>query len=153
MLATFFLAIKPALSQEVEVTNVAFSLVDSNVVVNYNLSGPKSRLYSVSLILRRESDRAFKFIPIDVTGDIGKGRFEGGDRKIIWHIYSDIPVGLSGIDYYFQVRATLLGGGGASWLYYVGGAILVGGTAAVLYKSGVIGKSTAAPFPAPPARP
>ncbi len=155
MLASVFLAFKPGLSQEVRVSNVRFSLVDSTVVVNYNLSGPKSRPYWVSLILRRKSFQGFKFIPIDVTGDVGRGDFEGNSRQIVWHLYSDFPDGLSGSDFYFQVSATLLDAGGdASWLYYVGGVILVGGAAAaVLYKSDLIGKSGAIPFPTPPGRP
>jgi hypothetical protein len=123
-------------------------------MIPQNMRTSASASFWVSLILRRKSFQGFKFIPIDVSGDVGKGNFEGNGRQIVWHLYSDFPDGLSGNDFYFQVSATLLNGGGASWLYYVGGVILVGGAAAaVLYKSDLIGKSGSIPFPAPPGRP
>ena len=80
LLASVFLALKPGLSQEIRASKVRFSPVDSTVVVNYNLSGTKSRSYWVRLILRRKSFQGFKFIPIDVSGDVGKGNFEGNGR-------------------------------------------------------------------------
>lgn len=155
---TFFgvtlFAAKPCLSQEVAVTGVSFSLRDSNVVVRYNLRGPRDKSYDVVVSLRRKGDPGFRFTPIDISGDAGKGKFEGTDRRIVWHIYKDIPDGLSGDDYYFEITATLLHGGGVSWLYYVGGAALVGGAAAVLYESrSAHGGTGSSPLPQPPGRP
>ncbi len=145
---------EPCFSQEVAVTDVSFSVRDSNVVVYYNLSGPPNKAYKVVLTLRREGDSRFRFVPIDVSGDIGRGNFSGADRHIVWHMYSDIPDGLGGNDYYFQVTASLLEGGGISWLYYVGGVMVLGGAAAaVLYKTLSPGKSGVASFPVPPIRP
>ncbi len=145
---------RPCLSQEVKVSDVSFSMQDSNVVVRYDLSGPKNRNYKVTVALRRKGDPGFKFRPMDVSGDVGNGEFAGTDRHIVWRMYKEIPDGLYGNDYYFQVTATLLGGGGGiSWLYYVGGAVVVGGTAAaVIYKS-QSSKNGSNPLPQPPGRP
>jgi hypothetical protein len=154
LIGPFFIQGKPCFSQQVTVTNVSFALRGNKVIVYYNLNGPPGKTYNVALALRREGDSGFRFIPIAVSGDVGRGKFEGAGRKIIWSIYSDLPDGLEGNDYYFQVTASLLKQGGLSWLYYVGGAVLLGSTAAaVLYKTGLSGKGGTSYFPTPPIRP
>ncbi len=154
-LSTILFAAKPGFCQKVAVTDVSYSVQDSNVVIRYNLNGPGDKSYRVVLALRRESSPDFRFIPIDVSGDIGKGEFAGAGREIVWHMYRDIPNGLYGGDYYFEVTASLLGGGGASWLYYVGGAAVLGGAAVVIInkKSHPSGPTSTSVFPVPPGRP
>lgn len=148
------LAAPPCYSQEVAVKNVTFSVQDSNVVVHYNLNGPKNKTYKVALVLRKQGDPNFSFRPVFVTGDVGEGKYSGDDRRIVWHLYQDMPDGLYGNDYYFAVTATLQGGGGIPWFYYVGGAVLLGGAAAaILNKPGSNGQNGTVPFPTPPGRP
>ncbi|HUI29859.1 MAG TPA: hypothetical protein VLX91_06550 [Candidatus Acidoferrales bacterium] len=144
-----------AFSQEVTVSNVSFSMRDSDVVVHYDLNGPADGNYQVRLILRRESQSFFKMFPKDIEGDVGTGAFSGRNREIVWRLYEDVPHGLDGDDYYFEVNAALQRvekGGGASWLYYVGGALVAGG-AVVYFGTDLFKKSGGSQLPTPPLRP
>jgi len=96
----------------------------------------------------------FKMRPHDVSGDIGDNEQTGQDRMIVWHLYKDVPYGLDGNDYYFEVSVTRLGEnkGGTSWLVYVGGAVL-GGVAAVYFGTNLFQKSGGSSIPSPPLRP
>lgn len=154
-LGSSLLATTPCFSQSVDVSNVSFALQDSNVVIHYDLAGPRNKAYKVTVLLRRKGDPGFKFMPADVSGDVGKGDFAGTDRRVVWHMFKEIPDGLYGNDYYFEVTATLIGGGGGiSWLYYVSGAIVAGGAAAaVIYKSQSSNKNGTTTLPQPPGRP
>lgn len=154
-IAFVLLSGKSSLSQEITVTNVSYSMKDSNVVVHYDLAGPTDKSYKIQLSLRRGSQPFFRMLPKTVAGDVGTGTYAGADRQIVWQLYEDMPYGLDGDDYYFEVNATLLGveKGGASWLYYVGGALVAGG-AAVYFGTDVFKKSGGgSQFPAPPLRP
>ncbi len=144
----------PAPAREFSVSNVYYTMKDSNAVVHYDLSGPTDKPYEVQLVLRRETQPFFKMQPIDVTGDVGSEEHPGKNKEIVWHLYKDVPYGLDGDDYYFQVSVTLLGvkKSGASWLYYVGGAIL-GGAAAVYFGTDLFNKPGGSSIPAPPLRP
>ena len=154
LLCMLLVEVKPGLSQEVAVTNVTFTLVGRNVIIHYNLSGPPKKMFNVVVTLRREGDPEFRFVPIDISGNVGKGPYAGIDREIVWHMYRDIPSGLEGDNYYFQVTASVLNSGGSPWFYYVGGAIILGGSAAaVLYKLESTAKSAGSNFPTPPIRP
>lgn len=149
-----FAALEPCFSQEITVTNVTFTMRDSDVVVHYDLNGPTDDPYKVEMVLRRESQPFFKMLPKDITCDAGTGAFSGKNREIVWHLYEDVPFGLDGDDYYFEVNATLLAAkkGGTSWLYYVGGAIIGG---AALYFGPDLLKKTGGEtqLPLPPSRP
>ena len=142
-------------SQVPSVSDVSYSMRDSDVVVHYNLNGPADRSYTVAVVLRRESEPYFQMHPKSVTGDVGADAHSGKNKEIVWHLYRDAPDGLDGDDYFFEVNATLLAveSGGASWLYYVGGALVAGG-AAVYFGTDLIKKPAgASQFPAPPLRP
>lgn len=154
-MASMLLNSESCFSQEISVTNVSYSMRDSDVVVHYDLNGPIDKQYKIQLILRRESQSSFKMLPMDISGDVGTGTFSGQNREIVWHLYEDIPYGLDGNDFYFEVNATLLGAekGGASWLYYAGGA-LVAGAAAVFFGTDLFKKAGgASQLPNPPSRP
>ncbi len=142
-------------SQVSSVSEVSYSMRDSDVVVHYNLDGPVDRSYKVAVILKRESEPYFKMLPKNVTGDVGNDAHMGKNKEIVWHLYRDLPDGLDGDDFYFEVNATLLGveEGGASWLYYVGGALVAGG-AAVYFGTDLFKKPAGgSQFPTPPLRP
>jgi hypothetical protein len=142
-------------SQGIGVTNVSFSIRGSDIVVHYDLNGSTDKLYNVELVLKRETQPYFKMLPKDISGDVGTGKFAGKHHEIVWHLFSDVPDGLDGNDYYFEVSATLLGAEkeGTSWLYYVGAAV-VGGAAAVFLGRNLFTKgSSGAGLPSPPGRP
>lgn len=144
------------LSQSFSIRNVSYSVADSSVVVHYDLSGPASKSYRVQLVLRRKTQPSFRIMPVDVTGDVGIVHHPGPGKEIVWHLYKEIPYGLDGDDYYFEVLVSMVGGkeSGASWLYYVGGAVVLGGAAAVYFGTNLFNKSGGKPpIPAPPLRP
>lgn len=147
---------QPARSQEISLTNLSYSLQDSDVVVHYDLNGPSDKSYEIGIVLKRESEPYFKMLPKAVAGQVGSGTFAGKNREIVWHLYRDVPNGLEGEDYYFQVTASMIvpgHGGGIPWYYYVGGAV-VGGAAAVYFGTDVFGSSGGAGhLPGPPSRP
>lgn len=148
------IGVEPGHCQEYSIRNVSYSMKDSDVVVHYNLSGPADKSYRVQLILRRTTQPSFRMMPVDVSGDVGTVRRPGPDKQIIWHLYKEIPYGLSGDDYYFEVRVSVINGKGPgiSWLYYVG--IMVGGAAAVYFGTNLFNKpGSGSSIPAPPPRP
>lgn len=144
----------PAAAHEFSVSNVYYTMKDSDAVVHYDLSGPADEPYNVRLVLRRETQPFFKLQPIDITGDVGTEEHPGRNKEIVWQLYKDVPYGLDGDDYYFEVSVTRLGlkEGGASWLYYVGGAV-VAGAAAVYFGTDLSNKGGGNPIPPPPPRP
>ncbi len=123
----------PLQSQQHTVENVGFEVLDNNIaVIEYDLSG-KDRRYTVNLQLRRRGNPTYSFEPQAVMGDVGKGKFAGENRKIIWSMEHDMEEGLVFDpfvnDYYFTVQArrnrrtgwiwitAILGG--ASWYFLV----------------------------------
>lgn len=119
--------------QKHSVQNVSFDIKDNGIaIIYYDLEGRgKNRRYNVELFLRQEANRLFSFQPVAVVGDIGKGRFEGQQRMIIWSIDHETPENFKPdpfiSDYYFMVNArrkssagwwifTVLAGGAAYYL-------------------------------------
>jgi len=141
-------------NHELTIGNVYYTVKDSDVIIHYDLDGPVEKPYQVQLVLRRQGMPTFKMRPHDVSGDIGDNEQPGQDRMIVWHLYKDVPYGLDGNDYYFEVSVTRLGEnkGGTSWLVYVGGAVL-GGVAAVYFGTNLFQKSGGSSIPSPPLRP
>jgi hypothetical protein len=137
-------------AQQTILTNIYFEAYDNEIIIYYDLSGDKEDEYEIEIFLKSEIDPIFKVKPTHVTGDIGEGYFVGKERKIVWPYTRDFAAPLDGSDFYFEVNATKLGG--IPWYYYVGGAGLAGGLAAIL----LIKKdeeTTKTPINEPPDRP
>lgn len=150
-ISIFFLLASVCFAQEI--TNVSFEAQQDKIIIYYDLTGDKDQDYEVSLTLRREEYIAFQIAPKSVTGDIGKGKFAGTKRKIVWDVSKDYHIDPEVTDYYFEVKVKEIGGG-ISWYYYVIAAVLGGTTAAVL----IGGKAdeptvTKQPIGPPPVRP
>ena len=92
-------------------------------------------------------------VPDDVAGDVGKGKFAGTRRTIIWNIKPDEEAKLEGEDFYFEVTATEVKEGGFPWLWVVGGAAVAGGAAAYFILKKDNSTETTTNIPAPPGRP
>ncbi len=140
------------------VKNVHFEVTGELVRVYYDLLGPKSQPYRVSLTLHREGDPKFIFRPDHVMGDANTVIFPGEKRRITWDFFRDFPDGLQGNDFYFTVEAQMMESpGGLSPLYWIGGgvAVLGGVLAIVLLSKGENSPPTpaASGFPSPPGRP
>ena len=138
--------------QETKVTNVSFELKKNNVFIYYDLEGDKDAEYNVSVTLRREEISGYIFVPTNLSGDVGEGKFVGKGRTIIWEVHKDFHIDEEVTDYYFEVKAEKAGG--STWFYYVGGAVLAGGVAALLLVGGEEnGEVTQTAIEPPPIRP
>lgn len=129
--------VKAAAQQASDVT-ATWSLVGDEVVISYQLNAPRSKTYEVNVILKRENDPSFAVIPRAVTGDVGTGRFAAGVRQIRWDYRKDVPAGLTGGDYWFEItaREVVEEGGSSWWIYAAGGAAAVAGAIVLLGGGG-----------------
>ena len=66
-----------------------------------------------------------------MSGDIGRGIIPGNKHKIIWDYTKEYHIDENVTDYYFEVKAVKISSG-IPWYYYIGTAVLGGGTAAGL---------------------
>lgn len=150
LIVILFLLTNSTTAQQTTLTNIYFEAYDNEVIVYYDLSGDKEDEYEVEVFLKSEMDPFFRVKPTHVTGDIGEGYFVGKERKVVWQYTRDFAAPLDGDDFYFEVTATKLGG--IPWYYYVGGAGLAGGLAAILLIKKDEG-TTRTPIKEPPDRP
>ncbi|MGE5797607.1 MAG: hypothetical protein ACM34O_04060 [Ignavibacteria bacterium] len=146
------------LSYSQENIDASFEAAEGKIFIYYELKGDPASEYQVEVKLKRTSDPSFEIVPSVMIGDVGKGKFAGGKRTIIWHLNSEEEAKLEGEDFYFDVRAEKIEeGGGIPWWVYAGTAAVGGGVAAffLLNKSdsGDEPSPSASTFPNPPGRP
>jgi hypothetical protein len=142
----------------VEITNVRFESMGELIYIYYDLVGIPDKAHRVSLYLRRESEPAFVYRPLNVTGEIGTIVFPATAKRITWEFTKDFPEGLKGADYFFEVEVEAPEGSAAiSPLVFIGGGVaLIGGIVAIVLAGG--GEEAPPPvtptgFPPPPGRP
>ena len=140
----------PVNAQKIRVDNIRYELKENNIEIFYDLIGQASKDYKVSVVLKREQDAAFSFTPVSMQGDVGKGKFAGEGRKIIWNYTNEFKPEAGVTDYYFEVTAKKPS---KTWLFVAGGVVAAGGTAAVILLTGNKDNSTSPPvnktFPVP----
>lgn len=137
-------------------TNLDWKLEGNIVTVTYDLIGVPEKTYVVAVALLRENDSKFKLVPKSVSGNVGMGKFSGTGRVIVWDYRKDVPQGLPGDGYYFEVVVKEATGNGNVWLYYLlGGVAVAGGGAAYLLvnQQKVTSPPGSTELPMPPARP
>jgi hypothetical protein len=139
---------------QARITNVEYG--DEIVTITYDLIGPTTDQYEVSIVFLKKSDSTFTIKPETISGNIGRGAFAGSGRKIIWDFKKDYPKGFEGDDYYFKISVKQIPKeGGFPWLLVGGGAALLGGGAAILLlnKKSDTAPPAAGDLPGPPGRP
>lgn len=138
---------------EVRVTNVNWTIEEDTIVITYDLNGPIDKKFDISVLMLRENDPAFNVAPIAMEGDVGEGFFVGTGRRIRWYYRSDIPLGIYGEGYYFQIIVKPVSAG-IPWYTVAVGAAVVGGIVALLVmKKGDDAPATRGELPGPPTRP
>ncbi|HUL43500.1 MAG TPA: hypothetical protein VLY03_03995 [Bacteroidota bacterium] len=140
-------------SDEEKTSNIKWSTKEDVITINYDLNSPTENRYDVSIILKREGDDTFSIVPVAVEGDIGIGPFAGPGREIRWYYRRDLPEGLQGSGYYFEIHVKMVKEGSNLIYYIIGGAAVTGGIIALLLARG---QNTTVPpldLPTPPARP
>jgi hypothetical protein len=137
---------------EIQPTNVKWTVRNEVIVVNYDLTGSTNVKYSLNVIMKKESDSSFSAVPVTVEGDIGEGYFAGTNKEIRWYYRRDFPQGLQGEDYYFEIHVKPVAKDN-SLLYYIAGGVAVtaGIVALLVHKNPGSPPPTELPFP--PVRP
>lgn len=133
--------------------NSSYEVGDDRILIHYDFSGNDVNDYEIIMVVRRVSKPDFEYKPADLKGDVGKGRFANKKNTITWILSEkEIELVSGGDDFYFQVLANEVQKSSFAWLYYVGGAVLVGGGVAayLLLKPEEAGLSV---LPQPPGRP
>lgn len=156
----FFLQLLPSADMsagedKIKVENVRLSNEQGKVVVYYDLAGPVDKEYEITLTLRREDVPSFEYHPAGLSGDVGRGLYGGKNRKIVWDVPAFLATSSENDRYYFVVDAEMMSSG-ISPLYWIAGAALMGGGAALFLfapKSTETQSSSGSGFPQPPIRP
>ena len=137
-----------------KVKNVRFEILGTQLVIRYDLTAPEDT-YRVRVVLRKESESGFVYVPRLLSGDVGEGEFAGTNRQVTWDFLAEFPGGLEGDDFYFVVEAEK-----APWrlspvYYIVGGVVAVGAAAVYLLTQTKTDTGTSLPagFPSPVGRP
>lgn len=135
----------------INLRNIKWELEGDTVVITYDLLAPLNQEYDVSVTLLNDNDPSFKVVPEAVTGDVGKGILSGVGRKILWEYKRDLPKGLEGDGYRFEIHAQPPAGG-LPWFWIGVGFATAGGAAALLLGKKESG-SASIQLPFPPGRP
>jgi hypothetical protein len=136
-----------------ERVSATFEAVEGKILIYYTIKGDTDKEYEVDVVLKRTSDPSFEMVPERMTGDVGKGKFAGSQKTIIWHIQPEEEDKLQGEDFYFEVTASVIKEGGFPWGWVLGGAAVAGGAAAYFILSGGKDSETVNNLPEPPGRP
>lgn len=140
----------------VRVSNVEWKAEGGIITISFALSALKDQKYKVSVSLLREKEPRFKLTPRSLYGHVGEIAYTSTNLQMVWDYKKDVPQGLPGDDYYFEITVEPVISGGSSWYYYVlGGVVAAGGTAVYLLGNGTSAASLTptTELPAPPARP
>jgi hypothetical protein len=113
---------------EGRIANARWRVEGNVVVITYDLIADANLEYEIKVVLRRQSDPRFQFVPRSLSGAVGKGKFVGTNRVIRWDYRKDVPQGFSGDDYLFELAAYPQQPGSSVWWY--GGLLAAGGVAA-----------------------
>ncbi|RPI73185.1 MAG: hypothetical protein EHM47_06620 [Ignavibacteriales bacterium] len=150
VLILFLLPLGSICSQER--VSATFEAIEGKILIHYSIKGEQENEYEVEVVLKRTGDPSFELVPDEMSGDIGKGKFAGSQRTIVWHITPEEEAQLEGEDFYFEVTALEIKEGGFPWGWVVGGAAAAGGAALYFILSGDK-EETTSNLPGPPGRP
>ncbi len=133
--------------------NARWRVQDDAVLITYDLIDQDAGQYSISIVLRQQSNPRLSFSPTAnaLQGDIGPNQIPGKSKVIRWQYKDDYALPLVGDDYYFELVATEAGTGGLPWWSYVAGG--AGVVAAAVLLSGKSSSSEPPPtnfLPEPP---
>jgi hypothetical protein len=120
-------------AEGVKVTNVHYVPGAGNIEILYDLEGASDSEYDVKFRLRKEGVPSFIFSPTHLSGDAGKGKFAGKERKIIWDVNKDYHIDSELSGYFLEVTADLVSSS-IPWYYYAGGAIISGAAAYLIFN-------------------
>ncbi len=123
-----------------------------NIIITYShtpIGDEEDAEYEVTFRLTRESDKDFSQEMVFVSGAVGDGRFVGNNLRVIWAVKKQFPRGLPYDDIEFELTITKNEGIG-SWVWYTGGAAVLGAGAVILLTSPKGDGGSNGALPAPP---
>ena len=138
---------------DIQIKNLDWWVEDNVVVIKYDLLAPAHRRYNVNILLRREILHDFYIQPQNISGDVGQGAFAGENRIIRWLYLEDVPQGLKGDDYYFELIVSPVNERGVGVWLYVSAGVAVAGSATYLLLGRRNGGESRDPIPEAPGRP
>lgn len=161
MLALFLqLVIPVSVPGQIEgvVRKVRLEVFRDRAYVDFELPGSASDRYTVTVTLLREGNPDFRYVPQNVTGDVGPGIRGGGARRIVWKYLGEYTEGLGGEGYYVDIVAvpTKPEGGISPLILVAAGVAVVGGLVALVLSQGGNGNDGGggtSGFPPPTGRP
>lgn len=141
-----------------KVTDVSFKATEGQIYIYYTLGAVDKNDYNISVVLKRLKNKSFSYSPLDLSGDVGKGSFTQGKKKIVWSVSEKEMSMFDGDDFYFEVFVDKIKSShGIPWYYFAGVAAVGGAVAAVLLggkdNTSTTGTTNNFSFPDPPGRP
>lgn len=136
--------------EEVAVKNIWHAVAGDKIVIHYDLLGIADQEYNIKLVLKRQKDPRFVFEPKILSGDIGKGKFSGAGRQVVWDILREYPQGFDGDDFYFFVTVEAVSSSNLLYYLLAGAALGAGGYIFLKPKVTTNGENG---WPAAPVRP
>ena len=157
LLLSFAMVLAPnaASPQSVDVENVRAQVKSEGVIeITYDLVGSADAEYEVQLFLVSGIGGSAQSRRLEnASGDVGIVKIIGKGRRITWAMKTEFPNPLPGMEYEFEVTASIRTGGGLGWYVYAGAAVLVGGVAALVIKPPAKEETgTQKTIPLPPSR-
>jgi hypothetical protein len=142
-------------SQDLKAENIKSENQKDQVIISYDLNNPDENKVSVDLIMKKKTDKSFRYQPKFLSGDLGEGNFNGYGKKISWNKQKERLPMINMDDFYFEINVKILAGNDHKWLWIGAGAAVIGGGTALyfLLKSNDNESSSASNLPQPPGRP
>ena len=134
----------------VAVKNIWHAVAGDKIVIHYDLLGIADQEYNIKLVLKRQKDPRFVLEPKNLSGDVGKGKFNGVRKQVVWDFLREYPQGLEGDDFYFSVTVEAVSSSNLLYYLLAGAALGAGGYFLLKPKATANGDNG---WPVPPVRP
>lgn len=125
------------------------------ILISYELFVSVKEECVVSIVLLKEKDPSIKIPVRFASGDLGEATYVSGAKQVKWEYKKDVPLGLWGEGFYFEVTISRVSGTSVWWYIGIGAALAGGGALLVAGKKSGGGPSTPTvlDLPFPPNRP
>jgi hypothetical protein len=159
LIVLFFIAlgINKSFSQEIKADNINPENQKDQVIISYDINNPDENKVLVDLIMKKKTDKSFRYQPKYLSGDIGEGNFNGYGKKISWNKQKERLPMINMDDFYFEINVKVLSSAGNhKWLWIGTGAAVIGGGTALYFllkKNNDESSSQSSNMPQPPGRP
>ena len=143
-------------AQSLKAENIKSENFKDQVIISYDLVNPDENTVLVDLVMKKKTDKSFRYQPKYLSGDLGEGTFNGYERKIVWNKQKERLPMINMDDFYFEINVKVISGKKNTWLWVGAGAAVLGGGAALYFLLKDNGSETTsqnANMPQPPGRP